>query len=233
MWGRRGSERPRRGVALRHPQGPPPVPVVSATANRRVPGVITRRLRRLDPRDCTVWRGIPVTTVPRTLVDLAGHMPLDELARTCHEAEVKHRVRVAAVDAVMERRPYAPGTAKVREIFHGQVAVTLSELERGFLRVLEKEGRPLPHTNRPAGGRYVDCRWPELRLTVELDSYRYHHSRHAWEEDRRRERERRACGDEFRRYTYGDVFEDRELMLAELDELGVSPGSCAAPARRA
>ena len=74
----------------------------------------------------------------------------------------------------------------------------------------------LPLTNRPAGGRRVDCRWPELRLTVELDSYRYHASRHAWEKDHRREREARARGDNFRRYTYGDVFEEPELMMAEL-----------------
>lgn len=74
-------------------------------------------------------------------------------------------------------------------------------------------------TNRVAGGRRVDCRWPAHRLTVELDSYRYHASRHAWEQDRRREREARARGDEFRRYTYGDVLESPELMLRELRAL--------------
>jgi len=55
----------------------------------------------------------------------------------------------------------------------------------------------------------VDCRWPEQRLTVELDSYRFHNSRHAWEADRKREREARAPGDDCRRFTYGDVFEIR------------------------
>ena len=94
--------------------------------------------------------------------------------------------------------------------------VTLSKLEAGFLTRLKRAGLALPETNRPAGGRRVDCRWPEQRLTVELDGYRYHHSRHAWEQDHRREREARARGDEFRRYTYGDVFEEPELMLAEL-----------------
>ena len=84
---------------------------------------------------------------------------------------------------------------------------------------MEKNELVLPETNRPAGGRRVDCRWPEQRLTVELDSYRYHHSRHSWEEDRRREREARARGDEFRRYTYGDVLEHPRLMLRELAEL--------------
>lgn len=56
-------------------------------------------------------------------------------------------------------------------------------------------------------------------MTVELDGYRYHRSRYAWEHDRRRERDARARGDEFRRYTYGDVFESPELMLAELEQL--------------
>jgi hypothetical protein len=65
----------------------------------------------------------------------------------------------------------------------------------------------------------VDCRWPTHSLTVELDGYRYHRSRHAWEQDRRREREARARGDDFRRYTYGDVLESPDLMLAELKKL--------------
>jgi hypothetical protein len=53
-------------------------------------------------------------------------------------------------------------------------------------------------------------------LTVDLDGYRFHNSRHSWEQDRRREREARARGDEFRRYSYGDVTEDPTFMLAEL-----------------
>jgi len=65
----------------------------------------------------------------------------------------------------------------------------------------------------------VDCRWPAQRLTVELDSYRYHHSRHAWQQDHRRAREAHARGDDFRRYTWEDVFVDPQAMIAELREL--------------
>jgi hypothetical protein len=54
---------------------------------------------------------------------------------------------------------------------------------------------------------------------VELDSYRYHGSRHAWEADRRQEREAYARGDQFRRYTWANVFEDPTLMLCELRRL--------------
>jgi hypothetical protein len=54
---------------------------------------------------------------------------------------------------------------------------------------------------------------------VELDGYQFHNSRRSWEQDRRREREARARGDEFRRYTYGDVLEEPRYMLAELRQL--------------
>jgi predicted transcriptional regulator of viral defense system len=200
-------------------KGPPPEPEVTTVANRRVPGVSSCRVRRLDPRDVTRHRFIPMTTLPRTLVDLAGRLSLNELARACHEAGARHRVKAASVEAALARRPNSPGAWKLHEIFHGQLRITLSELERTFLSVLQGARLPLPLTNRKVDSRYVDCRWPRYCLTVELDSYRYHHTRHAWEQDRRREREARARGDEFRRYTYGDVTEDRALMLAELCEL--------------
>ena len=121
------------------------------------------------------------------------------------------RPRTAAPEPRCRERSAGSSTATTR--------VTLSTLERRFLARLKAAGLPLPETNRPAGGRRVDCRWPAHRLTVELDGYRYHRSRHAWEQDRRREREARARGDEFRRYTYGDVFEDPRFMLAELRTL--------------
>jgi very-short-patch-repair endonuclease len=200
-------------------KGAAPAPEVTARTELRVPGVKTRRSRRLDPEDATTWREIPVTTVPRTLVDLAGVLPVDDLARACHEAGVRHGTTPAMVEAVLERRPNSPGAAKLRQVLRGEVRVTLSRLEARFLARLRDAGLELPETNRPAGGRRVDCRWPKHRLTVELDSYRYHQSRHAWEQDRRREREAHARGDEFRRYTYGDVFEDPRLMMSELRTL--------------
>ena len=160
--------------------------------------------------------GIPVTTVARTLVDLAAVLDAGALARACHEASVLHRTTPGEVEAVLARWPRSAGSGRLRAVLRGDVKVTLSALEGQFLRLLRAERLPLPQTNRVAGGRRVDCRWPDLRLTVELDSYRYHGSRHAWEQDRRREREARARGDEFRRYTYGDVCEEPSLMLAEL-----------------
>jgi very-short-patch-repair endonuclease len=197
-------------------KGLAPPPEVTAPTERRIKGIKTHRSRNMDPRDATTFRGIPITTLPRTLVDLASVLDPDDLARAFHEAEVRHGTTPAQVEPVLDRRPNSPGARKLRAVLRGDTPITLSRLEKRFLVLLREAGLPAPRTNRPAGGYRVDCRWPDHRLTVELDSYRYHHSRHAWEQDRRREREARARGDEFRRYTWGDVHEHPKQMLTEL-----------------
>jgi hypothetical protein len=200
-------------------RGAPPEPEVMTSVERRVVGVTTRRTRIVDPGDATTHEAVPVTTVPRTIVDLAARLEPSELARVVHEAGIRYRVTPQAIESVLARRSNSPGAAKLSRILRGDVHVTLSKLEERFLKLLAAERLPVPQTNRPAHGHLVDCRWPEYALTVELDGYRYHSSRHAWEADRSRERAARARGDEFRRYTYGDVFEEPRLMLAELRAL--------------
>jgi hypothetical protein len=196
-----------------------PRPEVTAPKRRRVKGISTRRARNLDPRDRTSLNRIPATTVARTLVDIAPLLSLDDLARACHEADIKHGTKPGDIEAVLDRRPNSPRAAKLRRVLHGDIHVTLSTLERRFLQLLREHDLPLPLTNRPAGTKRVDCRWPERRLTVELDSFRYHNTRHSWEQDRRREREAHARGDQFRRYTYADVLEHPDAMLRELEAL--------------
>jgi hypothetical protein len=200
-------------------KGSPPAPEVLTVTERRVRGVATHRARANGGNNGSKVRGIPVTTVPRTLVDLAGVLSVDALARACHEAGVLHRATPAQVAAVLASRSNAPGSAQLRMILSGDVHVTLSHLERAFLKLLLAAALPLPVTNRVAGGRRVDCRWPEHNLTAELNSYQFHNSRHSWEQDYRREREARARGDEFRRYSYGDVLEHPAYMLSELRQL--------------
>jgi very-short-patch-repair endonuclease len=195
------------------------LPEVIAPTERRIDGVVTHRVRAIEPRDATTWRGIPVTTVPRTLVDLAAVLPEPALARAVHEAEVRHRINPDSVEAVLARRHNWPGSRPLRRVLWGEVPVSLSPLEAAFIARLRDAGLPIPQTNRPVGGHRVDCRWPEHLLTVELDGYRYHHTRHAWEQDRQREREARARGDEFRRYGWADVTEEPERMLADLRSL--------------
>ena len=189
----------------------PPAEVVART-ERHIEGVRTYRSRGLDGRDGFLWRGVPVTSVARTMVDLACVVSPDALARAFHEAGIRYGATPAQVEEVLERRPSSPGAAKLRAVVHGDAPVLLSRLERRFLRLLRDNGLPLPETNRRVDGHLVDCRWPAHRLTVELDGYRYHRSRYAWEQDRRREREARARGDDFRRFTWDDVAQPHAIL---------------------
>jgi very-short-patch-repair endonuclease len=191
---------------------------VIAPTYRRIRHIVTRR-DRLEPGDSARWRGIPVTSIPRTIVDLAAVLPPPALARAFHEAAARHRTTPDSVEAVLARRHNWPGARDLRRVIWGDEPVSLSKLESSFIDCVRSARLPLPQTNRRIDRRYVDCRWPEHRLTVELDSYRYHHTRHAWEQDRQREREARARGDEFRRYTWRDVDEDPGPMLSDLRSL--------------
>ena len=73
-------------------KGPIPPPEVTAPVMRRIPSVRTHR-SRVAPPDTTTFRAIPVTTVARTLSDIAALLALDDLARACHEAGVRTKPR--------------------------------------------------------------------------------------------------------------------------------------------
>ena len=203
------------GYLLRLIKGRPPQPEVTTRTERRVKGIRTRRARRGEIEVIT-FRGIPVTSVAQTLVDLAAVLTEPELARACHEAGVKYGTTPKQVEAAM--RPNTKGARKLRAVMRGEIPVSLSEMERVFFELLRPTGLPLPETNRSADGRRVDCRWPG-RLTVELNSYQFHNSRHAWEQDQQRRRDARKRKEEFRTYSWTDITEHRDAMLAELREL--------------
>jgi hypothetical protein len=201
----------------------PRQPEVTTTSRRRPAGVIVHRKRAIHPRDATEYRGIPVTTVPRTVADAAADTTPADLALLFHEARIRFGLKPEYVEAVLARSRIRDA-AKLRRVVWGDERVLLSELERGFVALLERHRLPLPETNIPKDGHWVDCWWPELKLTVELDTYRYHGSRHAWERDVKRERKARKRGD-YRRYVWGDVFETPEELIADLSPALAAPSS--------
>ncbi len=205
--------------ALELVRGKVPAAEVVCPRELRIDGLRSTRCSNLSRQDTTTWKGIPITSPPRTLVDLAAFMGANQLAQACHEAGVKYGAAPRQVEEVLKRKPNARGAAKLRAIIAGDTKVALSKLERRFLQLLREWGLPLPVTNKPAGSRRVDCRWPEQRLTVELNSYWFHKSRLAWERDYQREREARDRGDRFRRFTWADVFETPAHMRRQLTKL--------------
>lgn len=93
---------------------------------------------------------------------------------------------------------------------------TRSHLERAFLKAIRAAGLPQPEVNVQLGPYEVDFLWPDQALVVELDGFIYHSSRHAFEADRRRDRELRRRGYTVLRFTYREVTEEPTSVVASL-----------------
>jgi hypothetical protein len=178
----------------------------------RAAGIIVHRVRELHVLDTSEYLGIPVTTVPRTLLDLAPGLSLAELTRAIHEAWVRHETTADHILACIERNPRKHGVRQLLTALGSDV--TLSVLEDGFLALLREHRLPLPRTNVDQGGDKVDCYWPAFDLTVELVSYRFHGSRRAFEADVARRRRSSHLA-----FSYGDVFERAAATARELAAL--------------
>ena len=164
---------------------------------RRTPrGVHVHTYRRLDPRDVTVRNGIPVTTVPRTLVDLSDVLTPHQLANVIHEAAFRKLFDERAVRAAMTRangRHNLHVLERALELNAAGSAGTKSELEDRFLALTSRSGLPEPLVNTKVQDIEVDFHWPHLNLIVEVDGPG--HTRPRTErEDQERDKSLRAAG---------------------------------------
>jgi len=176
----------------------PDVLVLGGTT-RRHEGIRVHRTARLDPEDVTRIQGIPATTVPRTLVDLAADLTYEQLRRATREAQAQRLIALPQLVATMNRlRPFR-GAVNLARIVATGPAPTRSELEDVVLDLMLRAGLKHPDVNVPIiiGGRRVvpDFRWPEQKLVVEADGARYHDGEIAREDDAERQALLEAAGE--------------------------------------
>jgi predicted transcriptional regulator of viral defense system len=203
---------------------------IDVTSPRRLassPTIRPHRTRTLQPRDITTVDGIPVTTVARTLLDLAATAPQRHLERALDQAEILRTFDLAQLEDVLAR---ANGRATKR--LHAALAahrqgptLTRSELEDAFLEITRAAGLPRPAMNTEVKGIEVDAYWPDHRLVVEIDSYRYHRSRRSFENDRRRDIELQAAGIRTARVTDLRIEHEPAGVAADLHRLVDSAAS--------
>lgn len=188
---------------------------------------------RLQPSQRTTFRGIPITTPPQTLVDLAGVMAPHELQRAVHQAQVDGRCHPRQLRRALGEQPHCRGAVELRRVLGmagGRSLPTRSELEDRFLRVLARHGLELPQTNprieTPRGQFEVDCLWPAAAFVVELDGARYHGTEIAKQRDSRKDRALATVGLRTMHVTWRDLDDDEEAVVAD-----VIAGSSVSPTR--
>ncbi len=161
---------------------------------RRHRGIVVHRPRRLEERDKATVAGMPVTSVARTIVDLAGAVGRARLARTVEEAERRGIFDLNDVERLIGRG--RRGSRVLRRVLgeYHEPSFTRSGFERRFLAICRKAGLPPPATNLWIAGGEADAVWEEHGLVVELDSHGFHGTRAAFERDRRRDAELLLAG---------------------------------------
>ena len=172
LWGVRGSSRR--------------IEVSRTSGHRRPHGVWLHQTRVLPAEDATTHADIPVTSLERTVRDMAGRLNERQLERMLVEADRSGNLSWAALHEVLDRPGGWKGAGRARRVARQvdpRAKETRSPTEVDFLALCRETGLPLPHVNVLVAGKLVDFHWPAARLIVETDSYSYHADRPAFERD--------------------------------------------------
>ena len=187
-----------------------------------------KRIRRhfsLVPGDeRAVEEGIPVTSVHRTIFDLAPTVSVDDVEAMIKEAEYLNRWDRLSLPDLLERYPGKRGSRKVQfaldRITEEPPGRTRSKLERRFAPFLRRHHLSLPRFNDWIflnGKRYqVDCHWPHLHLIVELDGWEGHSSRSAFQDDRARDRALKVAGYSVIHLTWNQLEVEPDAVASDL-----------------
>jgi very-short-patch-repair endonuclease len=157
------------------------------------PGIRLHRIAAFGPGEVTKMRGIPLTTVTRTICDLAATESADDVMTAWQEALYRELVTPRALAAVLEREPRRRGAPVIRALVRDP-RMTRSEKERKLLRLIDDAGLPRPLTNVRLHGFRADVYWPAQGLVVEFDGWQAHGHRDAFEHNRKRDQVMLANG---------------------------------------
>jgi Transcriptional regulator, AbiEi antitoxin/Protein of unknown function (DUF559) len=180
---------------------------------------------RLHPDEVTRVNGVAVTTVARTLLDLAAlGLPRRHIERACDRAEELRIFDLGAVQAVLARAGSRAGTPVLRQVLgtYEIGAPTNSELEAIFYGAVVAAGLPRPQRRMRMDFypcQEVDFLWPEHRLVVEVDGFAVHGTSQAFERDRRRDRRLVEHGYRVVGFTWRDVTDDIDGVISTMSTL--------------
>jgi very-short-patch-repair endonuclease len=188
---------------------------------------IKRHHKALPADEITVEAGIPVTSVPRTIFDLAATESVDVVQSMLKEAEHRNLWDRLSLWDLVERYPGRRGVRRVRvaleRLKEEPAGRERSPLEERFAPFLRRRRLPLPRFNDwivlGDQGYEVDCHWPGTGQIVELDGWEGHKTRTAFREDRARDRRLRVAGYSVTRITWNQLDDEPEAVAADLQAL--------------
>jgi hypothetical protein len=188
----------------------------------RRPGVRAMGRPTLPAADVVLYKGIPVTSPVRTLLDLATELADLQLERAVNDADKRDLVDPEALRLALEARAGEPGVRRLRALLDRYTfRLSDSALEVLFRPLAAEAGLPPPLTKQRLNGFEVDFHWPGLGLVVETDGLRYHRTPAAQARDARRDQAHTAAGLMHLRFTHDQVkFDPAYVRRVLADTLG-------------
>ncbi|CAA9511767.1 MAG: hypothetical protein AVDCRST_MAG53-2672 [uncultured Solirubrobacteraceae bacterium] len=176
-------------------------------------GIVVHRVSSLHRADVQRTRGLWVTRIPRTVVDLADATGWAEVRGA---VDALRWFSPAELRAAQRRAPGRAGRGLVVRLLEADEAHTKSELERRFLRFVRRHSLPRPTgLNVQVAGFKADCCYAAERLVVELDGRAYHQRRRQMEADRLRDEGYQLAGHRIQRFLWDDFHAAQEARTAE------------------
>lgn len=173
---------------------------------------------RITAGEVTHRQRVPVTTPERTLVDFAGAVGSRDAEHALETARLQRVVSAGKLRDAIARAGQTAGAATLELILaaEGEPALTRSGLERRTRALIRAAGLPPPQVNSRVAGYEVDLCRPRHDLVVEIDSYRFHASRAAFERDRLKQTRLAAAGYAVLRLTWTRVTREPEAAVADV-----------------
>lgn len=171
-------------------------------------------------------RGMPVTSVPRTMFDLAGMLKERQVERAWNEMEVRGYTDALSVPDLLARYPGRKGSLVLSRLAGRKtlpVGITRNDFEEAFLALIDRHGLPRPRMNAHVAlrGRFyeIDCFWEDERVAIELDGGEVHKTTKAFEDDRERDRILTAEGYTTTRITWHQLHDKTQEVAGDLRQI--------------
>ncbi len=177
------------------------------------------RTRSLPPEDLTDVGGISSVCAERAVIDSARNLTGDELRSVLNQGERNRAIDFLALDrriGLSWGRPGVRDLLRVRTALVPEAEMAWSEMEERSHGLIAGSDLPQPVLNVAIGTWIVDMLWPQAKLVVELDGFAYHRDQESFQRDRRKDRELREMGYTVLRFTWSEIVNEPEMVLATI-----------------
>jgi hypothetical protein len=199
---------------------------VPVEAGRKIDGIRCRRCRYPEPEEVAFVNGVAVTTVARTLVDLAGMVGIATLKKTVGRAAIHRKLDLQAVDIALYNAKRRRGVKALERALlpyrtkDGAPPDVRSDFETLVLPQLLDAELPRPGCNVPLeidGERLVvDFLWEKQQVVVETDGRETHETPTAFQSDRKRDQFLASVGYRTVRVTWEQIHAERAAVLGRI-----------------